>query len=70
MAISKETDHPYILEIDIAGEFFVLGINNLKDSLKVFDILAKNGYQITLEALSKPNKEKTDEQDQGAVRSH
>lgn len=63
MTDSKETNHPCILEIDIAGESLVLGINNIKDSLKVFNILSKNGYHITISALSNVtlNKEKTDE---------
>jgi hypothetical protein len=64
MTDSKGTDHPYIIEIDIAGESLVLGINNVKDSLKMFDILAKNGYHVTISALSTAslNKEKTDEE--------
>lgn len=64
MTDSKGTDRPYILEIDIAGESLVLGINSVKDSLKVFNILAKNGYHVTISALSTeiPNKEKNDEE--------
>lgn len=60
MTDSKETDRPYILEVDIAGESLVLGINNIKDSLNVFHILAKNGYHVSLSALTtqKENKEK------------
>ena len=64
MTDSKETNQPYILEIDIAGESLVLGINNVKDSLKVFNILAKNGYHVTISAVKTEttNKEKTDEE--------